>query len=98
FFSSLAGSAPLIILVRAMPKMSRNSVTGTMMGRPGCAIRAEASMQSTHALGTFSAASASAFAYAELRTGAPAADCSMRAWLVLFEAHCKYSQDGPFFL
>ena len=43
FLSSAAGSAPLIMLVSAMPKMSRNSVTGTMIGRPGCAMLAEVS-------------------------------------------------------
>ena len=35
FLSSAAGSAPLIMLVSAMPNTSRNSVTGSMMGSPG---------------------------------------------------------------
>ena len=31
---------------------------------------------------------ACAAAYAELRTGAPAAACSIRVWFALFDAHC----------
>src|SRR4029453_10202412 len=96
FLSSAAGSAPLIMLVSAMPNVSRNSVTGTMMGRPGIAILTEPSMQSTHALRVLSAAIASASANAEMRTGAPAAASSIRAWFFLFDAHCRNSQAGPF--
>src|SRR5450755_3963108 len=80
FFISTDGSAPLIMLVKAMPKTSRNSVTGTITGKPGCEILAEATMQSTHAFGAFSPASASGLRYAELCTGAPAAAWSKRAW------------------
>src|SRR5215831_11291528 len=87
FFSSVAGSAPLIMLVSATPNTSRNSVTGAMIGSPGCAMLAEVSMHSTHSLGALKSLDFCAAAYAELRTGAPAAACSMRVWLFLFDAH-----------
>ena len=77
------------MLVSAMPNMSRNSVTAAMTGSPGCAIFADASMHSTHCFGDLKSLDAWAAAYADVRTGAPAAACSMRVWLALFDAHCR---------
>ena len=87
--NSVAGSAPLIMLVSATPNTSRNSVTGAMTGSPGWAIAADFSMQSTHSFGALKSLDCCAAAYAELRTGAPAAACSIRVWFVLLDAHCR---------
>src|SRR5438094_8734167 len=89
FLSSAAGSAPLIMLVSAMPNTSRNSVTGSMLGSPGGAMAADASMHSTHSFGALKSLDFCAIASAELRTGAPAAACRMRVWFSLFDAHCR---------
>src|SRR6185437_11105484 len=46
FFSSVAGSAPDSVAVSAEPTMSRNSATGTMIGRPSLLILADATTES----------------------------------------------------
>ena len=53
FLSSAATSAPPIALVSATPKTSRNSVTGTICGRPARAILAEPSRHSNYCLPNF---------------------------------------------
>ena len=50
--SSAFGSAPLIMLVRATPKMSRNSVTGMISGKPGRPTFVLATRVSNHSFGT----------------------------------------------
>ena len=46
-------------------------------------------MQSTHSFGALKSLDCWAAAYAELRTGAPAAACSIRVWFALLDAHCR---------
>ena len=45
-----------------MPNVSRNSVTGAITGKPGCAISADASMHSTHSFGALKSLDACAAA------------------------------------
>ena len=75
------------MLVSAMPNTSRNSVTGSMMGSPGFAIRSDPATASSHAAGTAMLASACLSENADNRTGAPAPACSSRAWFCLLVAH-----------
>jgi hypothetical protein len=58
--SSAFGSAPPIMFVSAIPNVSRNSVTGSISGRPGRPILPEAMSVSTQSWGTTMLAFASA--------------------------------------
>jgi hypothetical protein len=86
FFNSVAGSAPDKVAVSAAPTMSRNSATGTMMGRPSLLILEDATTESSHSWVLTPLRTVSSLRI-ELRNGTPPPLCSSRAPMVFDTAH-----------